>query len=66
MEIPKNFLIRIISFNYDIEAIASFLEGRCSYVSSYNPFLEIEAPNKECNEVMNFLLEQELEFRIYS
>ena len=49
-----SYIIRITD-NIDDSVIASFLRDRRSYISAYNPFIEIVGPDSECDDVIYFL-----------
>jgi len=60
----SRYLIRILD-DVDEDSIIAFLRTKDSYICTYNPFYEIQGPDSECDDVMSFLYDQGLDFRVY-
>lgn len=60
----NTYYIRILD-NVDEDLIRSFLECKKSYVAVMSPFIEIEGPDNECDEVVDFLYDNDIRFRIF-
>ena len=60
----SSYYIRIVD-NVDEGLISDFLRTKSSYIAAYNPFIEIQGPDSECDEVMDFLYDNGLDFRVY-
>ena len=61
----SDYLIRIIDSNVDEDLISDFLRNKCSYISSLCPFIEISGPDSECDDVMYFLDDLQLFYRVF-
>jgi hypothetical protein len=60
----NSYYIRIVD-SVDENLISEFLRYKKSYIAAYNPFLDIEGPDSECDEVIDFLYDNGLAFRVY-
>lgn len=60
----SNYLIRIVD-NADEDEIRDYLQYKSSYISALSPFIEISGPDSECDDVMLFLDDLGLRYKVY-
>lgn len=60
----SDYLIRIVD-NANEDEIRNYLRYKSSYISALSPFIEISGPDSECDDVMLFLDDLGLCYKVY-